>query len=84
MFKPLNNRILVEPEIGEKQTASGIIISNNEEKPVNGIVMVGNQDVKKGDKVIFSKFGYDEVKIEGKLYYIVSDFNILGKYETIN
>ena len=82
-FTCLNNRILVEPEVGEKQTASGIIILN-EEKPVNGIVVVGNKEVKKGDKIIFSKFGYDEVEIDGKLYYIVSDFNVLGIYETIN
>ena len=80
MFKPLNNRVLVEPEIGEKTTASGIILTAKEEKPINGIVVVGNKDVKKGDKIIFSKFGYDEVKIEDKLYYIVSDFNILGVF----
>lgn len=80
-FTCLNNRILVEPETGEKQTASGIIFTEKEEKPIKGTVIVGNNDVKKGDKIIFSKFGYDEVKIEGKLYYIVSDFNVLGIFK---
>ena len=81
MFKPLNNRILVEPEIGEKTTSSGIILTAKEEKPVIGTVIVGNKDVKKGDKIIFSKFGYDEVKIDDKLYYVVSDFNLLGVFK---
>ena len=80
-FRPLNNRILVEPEIGEKTTASGIILNAKEEKPVIGTVIVGNKDVKKGDKIIFSKFGYDEVKIDDKLYYVVSDFNLLGVFK---
>lgn len=79
-FTCLNNRILVEPEKGEKQTISGIILPN-EEKPITGIVIVGNKEVKKGDKIIFSKFGYDEVKIDGKLYYIVSDHCILGIFK---
>lgn len=80
-FTCLNNRILVEPEEGEKQTASGIILTAKEEKPITGVVIVGNKDVKKDDKVIFSKFGYDEVKIDGKLYYIVSDHCILGIFK---
>lgn len=79
-FSPLNNRILVEPDKGEKQTASGIILPN-EEKPLTGTVITGNKEVKKGDKIIFSRFGYDEVKIDGILYYVVSDFNILGIFK---
>ena len=44
-------------------------------------MIVGNKDVKKGDKIVFSKFGYDEVKIDDKLYYVVSDFNLLGVFK---
>lgn len=80
MLKPLNNRIVVEPDKAEKQTVSGFILLKDE-NPLTGIVIVGNKDVKKGDKVIFSKFGYDEVKIEGNLYYVVSDFNLLGVFK---
>ncbi len=79
-FKTLNNRVLVQPdEVNEKTSTSGIIIASKEEEhPVTGIVVVGNEDVKEGDKILFSKFGYDEVEIEGKKHYVVSDFNILG------
>ena len=34
--------------------------------------------VKVGDTVLFSKYGFDEVKIEGQEYYILSESNILG------
>ena len=34
--------------------------------------------VKVGDTVLFSRYGYDEVKIEGQEYYIISESNILG------
>jgi co-chaperonin GroES (HSP10) len=41
-------------------------------------VVVGNKDVNEGDRVLFSKFGYDEVTIDGEMHYVVSDFNVLG------
>lgn len=79
MFKPLNNRILVLPEEKPTATDSGILLSDKiAEKPVIGEVVVGNKDVSVGDRVLFSKFGYDEVTIEGVVHYVVSDFNILG------
>lgn len=79
MFKPIHNRCLIEPEEKPNETASGIFIAEKiVEKPVIGTVKVGNNDVKAGDRVLFSKFGYDEVTIDGVLYYVVSDINILG------
>lgn len=79
MFKCLNNRVLVRPEEKATETASGILLSEKVvEKPVIGIVVVGNKDVEQGDRILFSKFGYDEVTIDEELYYVVSDFNILG------
>lgn len=78
MFKPLNNRVLVLADESEKTTASGIILTAKEDFPVSGTVVVGNSDVKEGDKILFSKFGYDEVMIDGKKHYVVSDFNVLG------
>jgi chaperonin GroES len=79
MFKPLNNRILVKPEEKPNTTASGLYLAEKVvEKPVIGIVVVGNDDVKEGDRILFSKFGYDELDIEGVTHYVVSDFNILG------
>ncbi len=91
---PIGDRVLVRPfeesEL-ESKTASGIIIPETVEKdrPEQGeVVAVGEgkyedgkrvpMNIKKGDKVIFSKFGYDEVKIEGEEYYILREDNILA------
>ena len=37
-------------------------------------------DVQVGDKVVFSKYGYDEVKVDGQEYFIVSESSILGVF----
>lgn len=85
-------RPLSDEEMGTT-SASGIIIPDtvNKEKPEQGIVIaVGKgkwdedgekripMEVKVGDRVVFSKYGYDEVKLEGESYYIVSEGSILG------
>lgn len=92
-LKPLGDRVVVRPseKEGEKRLASGIIIPEtvDKEKPAQGTVVAVGQgkfddgelvpmQVKVGDTVIFSKYGYDEVKIEGQEYYILSESNILG------
>ncbi|MBC7836564.1 co-chaperone GroES [Acetobacteraceae bacterium] len=73
-------------------TSFGIIIPETveKEKPEQGIVVavgpgkVGDDNevvpmsVKVGDKVMFSKYGFDEVKVGGVEYYIVSESNILA------
>ena len=80
MFKPLNNRVLVEPENWRKNHRFWYYSYSQRRKADKWNCCRGEQRCKKGDKIIFSKFGYDEVKIEDKLYYIVSDFNILGVF----
>lgn len=78
-FFPLNNRVLIKPEEKATETASGLYLAEKVvEKPVIGLVIVGNKDVTAGQRVLFSKFGYDEVTIDNELYYVCSDFNILG------
>ena len=92
-FKPLADRVLVEPVQAETKTASGIIIPDTakKDKPEQGIVVaVGTgkwnedgdkrmaMDVAVGDKVVFAKYGYDEVKVDGKEYYIVAESSIFG------
>ena len=89
----LGDRIVVRPsdKEGEKKLASGIIIPEtvDKERPAKGKVVAvgpgkyeeGNRvpmQVKVGDVVLFSKYGYDEVKIEGQEYYILSESGILG------
>ena len=85
-------RPLTEEEAGST-SPSGIIIPDtvNKEKPEQGVVIaVGpgkwDEDGEKrlpmsvaiGDRVVFSKYGHDEVKIDNEDYYIVSEPNILG------
>lgn len=90
---PLGDKVLIAVDISEdKKTASGIIIPEtvDKEKPEIGqVVAVGegrlndNGDVvpmrvKKGDTVIFSKFGPDEIKVDDEEYLILSESNILA------
>lgn len=90
---PLADRILVKPEENAvEKSPSGIIIPDTaqKEKPERGeVIAVGpgklgddNElipvSVKVGDTVMFSKYGYDEVKIGDEEYYIVNESNILA------
>ncbi len=87
-------RPLTDEEAGTA-SASGIIIpdSAKKEKPEQGIVIAvgagkwnedGEEriplDVQVGDRVVFSKYGYDEVKIDGKEYFLVAEGSILGVF----
>ncbi len=93
-IKPLGDRVVVrqltDEEMGTK-SASGIIIPDtvSKEKPEQGVVIAtgpgrfedGNRvpvDVKEGDRVVFSKYGFDEVKVGDKEYFIVSESSILA------
>lgn len=93
VISPLGDRVVVKPseKEGEKKLASGIIIPEtvDKEKPAKGeVVAVGPgkyddgkkvpMQVKVGDVVLFSKYGYDEVKVGGEEYYILSESSILG------
>ena len=91
---PLGDRVLIKAVDKDegKKTASGIIIPEtvDKEKPEIGkVVAVGagrvNDDgetiplrVKKGDTIIFSKFGPDEIKVDDEEYLILSESNILA------
>ncbi len=93
-FVPTGDRVLVKPlspdEAGQT-TSFGIIIPDTaKEKPEQGTVVavgpgrVGDNGVripvgvKAGNRVMFNKYGYDEVKVDGVEYFIVSEANILG------
>lgn len=92
-LQPLADRVLVKPEMAdEEKTASGIYIPDTarKEKPERGIVVAVGEGkrtdrgevvpmrVKVGDTVVFSKYGFDEIKIEEEEYYIVTESNILA------
>lgn len=77
-IKPLNNRILVKPDDISVTEYGALVSSDNTEKPTTGVVVVGNNTAKEGDRVLFSKFGFDEVVIDREILYVVSDANIIG------
>lgn len=93
-IRPLGDRIVVRPlsedELGTKSPA-GIIIPDtvSKEKPEQGVVVAVGAgkfadgvrtpvEVSVGDRVLFSKYGYDEVKVGGTEYYVVSESNVLA------
>jgi chaperonin GroES len=90
-IQPLGDRVVVKPLQKDEVSMSGIIIpdSANREKPERGtVVAVGSgkydgddlvpMTVKVGDTVLFSKYGFDEVKIDNQEYYILSESNVLA------
>jgi len=85
-FKPLADRVLVEPAAAEEKTASGIIIPDTaKEKPQKGSIVAvgeGKKDepitVKVGDKVLYGKYSGTEITIDGTEYLIMKQSDIFG------
>ncbi len=79
-------KIIVRPVKEEEKTASGIILpesANDEKTNMGEIVALGKlsdpyKDLKEGDKVLFSEFGYDKVEYEGEEYFVMPDNKILA------
>ena len=91
-FTPLGDRVLVKPAEREEQTKSGIFLPDTaQEKPQEGtIVEVGPgrvtedgkrvpMDLKKGDLVLYAKYGGTEIKEEGEEYLLLTERDILAK-----
>ena len=90
-LKPLGDRVLVEPAEEKETKKGGIIIPDSaKEKPQEGIVVAlgtGKTDdngkkvafeVKKGDRVLVSKYGGTEIKLDGKEYKIFGSDDLLA------
>ena len=90
MIKPLADRVLVKPLEAETKTKSGIFIPDTaKEAPAQGkIVALGNGklkdgkkhefSVKIGDKVLYSKYSGDDIKLDNIEYKIMKEEEILG------
>ena len=84
--KPLGDKVLLKKEEAEEKTASGIILTGNaKEAPQWAKVLeVGpgtdevKMEVKKGDKVLYSKYAGTEVKLDGEELLLVSQKDILA------
>ncbi len=90
-FRPLHDRVVIEPMEQEEKTAGGIIVPDTaKEKPVQGkVVAVGPgargedgalqpPDVKKGDTILYGKYSGTEVKIDDKELLIMRESDIMG------
>ncbi len=94
-LKPLSNHIFLEPLVEDKKTKSGIVLPDTaeKEKPMVGkVVAVGPgklndkgevmaMTVKVGDKVLFKKYGPDEIEVDGKKYLVAEETDILAIIE---
>lgn len=91
-ISPLSDRVVVKPFAKEEVSASGIIIPDTakQDKPERGTVIAvgpGRYDdgdllpmsLKVGDIVLFSKYGYAEVKVDEQEYIIIPESDILAK-----
>ena len=92
--RPLHDRILVKRLDEEAKTKGGIIIPDTaKEKPMEGrVVAVGGGkvaedgtvtplDVKKGDRILFSKYSGSEIKLEGEEHLIIREDDVLAVLE---
>jgi chaperonin GroES len=92
--RPLHDRLIVQRSEEEEKTKGGIIIPDTaKEKPVEGkVIAVGTGrtkkdgtklplEVKKGDRVLYTKYGGTEVKIDGEEYLMMKEDDILAIIE---
>ena len=90
-IKPLGDRVAVKRLAKEERTASGIVIPDSaKEKPAEGEVLAvglgrlnekgerSPMEVSVGDKVLFTKYGPSEVKVDGEELLILSESDILA------
>ena len=92
-IKPLADRVIVEPMEAETMKGGIIIPDSAKEKPAEGkVIAVGKGrigddgkvvklDIKKGDRILFGKYGGTEVKIDGEEYLIMREEDVLGVIE---
>lgn len=91
-IEPLDDRVVVEPMEAEEKTRGGIVLPDTaQEKPQRGkVIAVGPGrildsgeraplPVKKGDKVLYAKYGGTEIEIDGTTYMILRETDILAK-----
>jgi chaperonin GroES len=90
-FRPLHDRVVIEPEEQEEKTLGGIIVPDTaKEKPVQGKVLATGPgarnedgalqplDVKKGDTILYGTYSGTEIKIDGRELVIMRESDILG------
>lgn|SRR3989338_5644955 len=92
-IRPLHDRVLIKRLNEEEKTKGGIFIPDSaKEKPQEGkVIAVGKGrlddgkviplDVKSGDRILFSKYSGNEIKLDGEEHLILKEEEILGVLE---
>lgn len=94
-IKPLNDKIIIKPITEDEVTKSGIVLPDtvDKEKPEKGEVVAAGpgklldngqrapMSVKVGDKVMFKKYGPDEIKVGEEELLVISEEDIIGILE---
>ena len=93
-IRPLDDRIVVEPMEAEEKTAGGIVLPDSaKEKPQKGKVVATGEgkllddgkraplSVKKGDIILYAKYGGTEIKVDGKELLIMRESDVLAKVD---
>jgi len=94
VIRPLGDRVVVKPLPTEEKTKGGIVLPDTvKEKPQEGeVIAIGSGklletgqrvpiDLKPGDKILFSKYAGNEVKIDDVEYLIMREADVLGVIE---
>ena len=91
-FKPLYDRVVVEPEVEENISKGGIVLpETSQERPQIGkVVAIGDGEnfdnvssamkVNIGDKVLFERYAGTELKLDGKTYIVLRQIDVIGVF----
>lgn len=83
-IKPLGENILIQPSKPETQTSAGIYLpesASQEHSQIGTVIAIGESDkikVKTGERVVFRRYGGEEVKVDGVEYMISSYKDVLA------
>ena len=88
-LKPINGHILVKPVEVREKTSGGIYIPDTakeklHEAEIIAIAKDATDEVAIGDRVIYKEFGGKEVKFEGESYVLLTEDDLLAKYEAVD
>jgi len=90
-FRPLDDRLLIEPHEADEKTTGGIILPDTaKEKPQRGTVIArgpgklldsgvrGEMSVNEGDVVYYGKYSGTEIEIDGETYVVIRENDLLA------
>lgn len=82
--KPLGENVLIHPEKPEQKTSAGIYLpdtASQERSQIGKVMAIGESDkikIKTGQKVVFKRYGGEEIKIDGEEYLVANYKDILA------